>query len=208
MARDTEWYRRMGDIRGLESYSSPGVDRSKLRGHDKTPEVHVFEFEGERRETLWWPTEDGGTSGSPANEHLRDQDEERTASDVMKRLAEALELPGQPADYHFAIQSAASVLHDRRRAEPGVLLNVEQLCWLDIQLVEACPRAVSYESADGETYYSITAFYTLISMYKREGFIREALAVVERAKPFGRQVPGEREDLETRLTAIEAEEHR
>lgn len=207
MARDTEWYPRMGDIPGLD-FASPDVDRSKLPGHDSRPETHVFEFDGERRESLWWRTGDGDTSGSPAQAHAHVEEPGRPAAEILRLLYEALELPGQPADYHFAIQSAAGLLWNRRRSEPGVLPKMEELCWLDIQLVEACPQAVSYEGNDGLTYYAITAFHSLISLYEREGFIEEALKVVERAKPFGRQVEGEQERLEAKLAAIQSEGQR
>jgi hypothetical protein len=207
MARDTEWYSRMGDILGLE-FTSPDVDRSKLPGHDSTPEVHVFEFDGERRESLWWRTADGDTSGSPAQAHAHDDSADRPVADILRRLYEALELPGQPADYHFAIQGAAGQLWNRRREERDVLPKMEELCWLDIRLVESCPQAVSYEGTDGATYYAITAFHSLISLYEREGFIADALAVVLRAKPFGRQVEGEQERLEAKLAAIESEGQR
>jgi hypothetical protein len=204
MGRDTEWFRRMGDIPGLD-FASPDVERDKLPGHDREPEVQSYEFDGERRESLWWPTPDGDSSGSPAQTHNQDDEQDRPASEVIRRLYESLELPGQPADYHFAIQGTAALLWNRRREEPNVLTKVEELSWLDIRLAEAWPRAVSYDSGDGETYFSITALYTLIKLYEREGFIREALAVVDRAKSFGRQVPGERERLEQKLAAIESE---
>ena len=203
MSRGTDWFHRMGDIPGLD-WTSPGVDRARLPRHNAKPRVHVFEFEGRRTESLWWDTGDGGTSGSPAQSWLHSEEEQ--ASDViLTRLYEALELPAEPTDYHFAIQTAAGTLWQRRRENPELILEVEKLCWLDIRLAEAWPAAVGEEGEEGEQFYSITAFHTLISLYEREGLLEDALAVAARAIRFGRQVPGERDRLEAKLAAIAAE---
>lgn len=206
MGRDTTWFRRMGDIPDLD-WASPGVDRTRLPRHDAKPEFRVYEFDGERHESLWWETSEGGTSGSPAQDWAH-TDEDRTAEQILTSLYEALELPGEPADYHFAIQSAASALWSRRRDDPSLILRTEELCWLDIRLIEAYPQSVAYEGQDGETYYAITAFHTLISLYEREGYLDDALAVVGRAARFGRRVPGERERLEAKLAGLASEGER
>jgi hypothetical protein len=195
----------MGDIPGVE-WTSPGVDRRRLRRHYAVPEVQVYEFEGKRQESLWWEAPGGGTSASPASEWAR-VEEEQSPDGILRRLYEALELPGEVADYHFAIQSAAGALWARRRDDPDLILKVEELCWLDIKLVEAYPQAVSYEGEDGEAYYTITAFHTLISLYEREGFLEDALAVVDRAGRFG-DLQGQRERLEAKVAAVAAEAHR
>lgn len=195
----------MGDVPGVD-WDSPGVDRRRLPRHDAEPELHVYEFDGKRHESLWWETADGGTSGSPAQDWVH-VEETQTAEGILQRLYEALELPGDAADYHFAIQSAAGALWNRRRDDPSLILKVEELSWLDIRLVEAYPQAVAYEGTDGETYYGITAFHTLISLYEREGYLEEALVVVDRAARF-REVPGERERLEAKKAALAAEGQR
>jgi hypothetical protein len=56
-----------------------------LPRHDAEPELHVYEFEGRRHESLWWETVEGGTSGSPAQDWAH-TDEEQTARDIVTRL--------------------------------------------------------------------------------------------------------------------------
>lgn len=206
MDRGTTWFHRMGDIPGID-WRSPGVERTRLPRHDAKPELRVYEFGGRRHESLWWETPEGGASSSPAQDWTHTE-EEQTSEQILKRVYQAIELPGEAADYHFAIQSAAGTLWNRRRDDPNLILRVEELCWLDIHLVEACPQAVAYDGQDGQTYYAITAFHTLISLYEREGYLDDALAVVDRAARFGRQVSGERERLEAKLTGLASEGER
>jgi hypothetical protein len=168
-------------------------------------------MDGRLHETLWWTyeDEDGGTSASPAHEvAFGGIDEERATSTLLKRLWEGLELPGEPSDYHFAIQTVANALWRRRRTEPEVLQWVEWLEWLDIRLVKAYPDAVRDEYADEwgrSQFYGVGAFHTLIELYSREGFLQDALGVARIAGEF-EQGEGEIAELEERLAALQAED--
>jgi hypothetical protein len=123
---------------------------------------------------------------------------------VLQRVAESLELPGQPSDYHFLIQGCALALWNRRRAEPEVLQEVERLCWLDIQLVQARPDAVTHEYSEEWKFFAIAAFATLIELYQREGFLHEALEVAQLGVRYG-QTEAVRDELLERIKALEAE---
>jgi hypothetical protein len=141
-----EWFQRFGDIPGV-SYSTPGsIDRRRLPGADARPQVHTFD--GERH--LSWPGEEGSgiisTSASPAHQRGSTDLAAVSTAAVLQHLGETLELPGEPTDYHFAIQTVLEVLWKRRRTEPAVLGTVEQLAWLDLSLAQARPDAVSTES--------------------------------------------------------------
>src|SRR5690242_2972974 len=96
------WYRRLADVPGVRYPGSPGVDRRRLPGHNAVPTVSGYEFDGKRTETLSWSTTDGITSASPAQRHAI-ADQHVTTPAVLGRLREALELPGQASDYHFAL---------------------------------------------------------------------------------------------------------
>lgn len=137
-----EWFRRFGDVPAV-SYESPvWVDRVRLPGHDAVPQVQSIALGGERSETLWWPAETGGGGGSASPVHSRAFGDvsNASASELIRNVYEGLELPGEPADYHFLIQGWASQLWGHRREEPRVIGEVEKLCWLDINLVQARPR--------------------------------------------------------------------
>jgi len=200
-----DWYRRFGDIPGVSYEQQPSIDRRRLRGHDAVPEVHVHEFEGKRRESLWWPEKQGGTSASPAHGRAFSDSRDVRASSLLQNVCEGLELPGEPSDYHFLIQSCASEMWKRRREEPEMLDEVERLCKLDIQLVQARPDAVSDQYSEQPIFYAILAFGILIDMYEREGQLAEALEVAESAARFG-QAEKERIELKERIAAVEHED--
>ena len=209
------WFRRMGDIPGLEYEPPVPIDRTALTNHDAVPDVDRHEFEGRIIESLWWSyAEDGeevGTSASPvqAVAFSGDDNRELATKTVLRRLWEALELPGEASDYHFAIQSAAAALWGRRSAEPEVLESFEHLNVLDIRLIEAVPDAIRDEYAEvrpgRSEFYTVSAFRNLINLYTREGFLREALGVAQVAERFGQ---GEHVDaeLQERLAALQTED--
>lgn len=100
------WFRRFGDIRGV-SYEMPtGVDLRQLRRRNAVPEIDRFEGSA----SLWWETGDGGTTESPASEHALLDLRAASVAQIRANLAEVLELPGEPGDYHFALQNAAGEL--------------------------------------------------------------------------------------------------
>jgi hypothetical protein len=200
-----DWFPRFGDIPGIDFEPARGINPSRLRGHDVVPEVHVDEFEGKRRERLWWPTKSGGGSASPAIERAFTESRHVSSAALLKRVYEGLELPGEPGDYHFLIQGYANELWGRRRQEPGVLGDVEKLCWLDVRLIEARPDTVMYQSTDGSTFFGVAAFSILINLYQREGSLREALDVAERAARYG-QGQEDRDRLAERISAVERED--
>jgi hypothetical protein len=200
-----EWFRRFGDIPAIAYDARELVDRSKLSGHNAIPEVHVFEFEGERQETLWWPEEeDAGTSASPAHRRAFGGEGDGSTAGLLRNVYEGLELPGEPSDYHFLLQGSAEQLWGRRREEPNVIAEVEKLCWLDIQLAQARPDAVTSKYSAEQSFYSIQAFPQLIKIYEREGFLVEALHVAELAARFDQEEDA-RQRLVQRIEAVEAE---
>ncbi len=108
---------------------------------------------------------------------------------------EGLELPGVPSDYHFMIQSTVGELWKRRREEPAGISDVERLCWLDLDLIDARPDCVTYENDEGSSFYAIAGFGMLINLFEREGALHEALEVAQRAERFGQGAQEQRSSL-------------
>lgn len=202
----TEWFRRLAAIPDVGYATIPQVDRETLPGHDAEPRIYVYVTEGNRRETLIWPTQSGSTSASPAaaysNEHLSSS--AATSDVLLQRLREALELPGTVSDYHFAIQRCLDELWKRRWQEPALLPEVESLCWLDIRLVEARPEAIASPGTEGSSYFRVLAFGQLVDLYRGEGFLTEALEVADRGLRLGQEMPVE--ELRERHARMAAEE--
>lgn len=123
---------------------------------------------------------------------------------MVQRLYESLELPGQLSDYHFNLLGTYDVLWNHRSEEPWIPAAVEELCLLDIALVEARMNTVRAdpEHAKGN-YYVIPGFHHLARLYEQEGYLKDALLVARRAAKFG-QLAAEVDRLAARLENLEA----
>jgi len=199
------WFRRLADIPGMRFEPHQTLDRTKLRGHDSVPKVEVYEFDGKPYQSLLWSINNGETSASPARQHALREYGGVSSTKLIRNAYQCLELPGCPSDYHFLIQSCAQELWKRRREEPCVLEDVENLCWLDIQLIQTRPDVITDEFAGEPKFYNVVAFSTLIEMYEREGFLQEAEEVAARAGAF-KQCERDRQRLRERIAAVEAED--
>lgn len=202
-----KWYRRLAEVPNLGYKGSPDIDRAKLPGHSSVPKIEVYQFEGKRHESMTWPLPNGSTTASPAaNWETIARPGETIARTTLRRLLEALELPGTLSDYHFAIQGCCDRLWavEIRRSEAWVYSVIEKLCWLDIRLVEAFPDVVRSENPAGPAFYRVTGFGTLIFLYRQEGYLYEAFDVAKRATSFDQQ-QREVEDLKERIKELEGE---
>ncbi len=197
------WYRRLADVPGVGYLASAQVDRGGLTGHDAVPKVSVYEFDGERKESLSWSLPNGTTSASPAQRHATAEQNEPTPA-LLRRVRETLELPGEPSNYHFALLNACEELWQRRRESPHLFEELEDLCLLDIRLIEAQPQIVTNTYGNGPDFFQVPAFGRLIQLYEREGFLHEALKIAERAEHFG-QMGVRLQELRDRVATIEHE---
>lgn len=204
-ALGTQWYARFGDIPGVNYVTPPGIDRTKLKAAGARPSVSRFQDQdGTTVETLSWDTPGGPTSASPAHELTFGVElKKKTTAKLLLYLYELLELPGEPSDYHFAIQNVIEELWRRRRDDPGVLADIESLSWLNIQFIQAHPATVKDEYSDEPSFYAVRAFARLLSLYEREGAWRDALAVAELGAQYGQ--PGPTDALLERIAALDAE---
>lgn len=198
------WFPSLADVPGI-SYTTPqDVDRAALSGHGAVPRVFEYGFDGETRRSLVWATPGGETGASPAHQRAFGDGEKTSARDELRKLREALELPGALSDYHFAIQRAAETAYKGRQDDQTLIGEAERLWWLDIELVEAHPRIV--EHSPGESY-RVSAYEHLVRLYEGEGYLTEALEITERALEVGQQhLSPAAERLRANLAELEAEE--
>lgn len=141
-------------------------------------------------------------AADPAKERMPDTSMQ--PEQLIRNLETALELPGEPLDYHFLIQQTCGLLFWHRREYPGALEEVERLARLDVELVEACPEMIEYEPG---RHSRVESFLRLVRIYEREGSLREALEFAERGARCHQEGLAKRaEELRTRLAVLEAED--
>lgn len=173
------WYRRLADIPGI-GYAGDPTLAARLPERLATPKVQRFE---ELPSSLWWTTRDGSGSSSPAREFGHTASDPETTQELRVRVLTALELPGEPMDYHFILQNAGEHLWKRRVEQPQDLALAEWFWWLDVRLIEAHPEMVRI-SPDKDEFLTVYAFERIVGVYLREGHIEDALAASERFARF------------------------
>lgn len=116
--------------------------------------------------------------------------------DLVTRAWEALELPGGAMDYHFVLQGAVERLWSGRRSYPEGLELLEVFALLDLELMEAAPHAVSFDTGPvPESFVHVTSVPRLIALLEREGALSEALGMARRLARIGQG-----EDVVARLS--------
>jgi hypothetical protein len=203
-----EWFRRLGDMPGVDYAPTVPVDRAGIPGHDVQPEVRPYRnIRGEEDMLVSW---DWGTSDwAPVRQHLERVNETTPTPQVLKRLSEALELPGEPRDYHWVLGSALERLWARRATEPEVLVTVESLAWVHVRLALAFPREcwILFRPLDESTdrYRRPAGFETLLRLYRTEGFLRIAFQVAELEARHFPVAGDELADLRSQMELVGAE---
>jgi hypothetical protein len=199
-------YNRLAEIQALGYETPPGIDRRTLPKHNLRPRISTYSFDGKKSTYVSWDIGNGvSTSQSPASDWAISGTPDAPWPDVLRRLFEALELPGSASDYHHAIWRTADGLWDRRRQDPDILPEVERLCLLDLKLMELLPEIARVSPDHIPHMVHVPATRHLIRLYEREGFIVEALEIARRGVVLG-QEPAEAQRLEARLQDLEAED--
>jgi hypothetical protein len=152
----------------------------------------------------WSTTNGGSSSASPAHERAFADLSRLSRDEVVRWVWEGLELPGKASDYHFLLQGAVEQAWSRRREDPAWLHWLETFAYLDLALVEAAPHAVMLEGARpaGE-FVRITSIERLLTLLEREGALREAMALADRARRFGEHYW--RDELQAKVAALDSE---
>ena len=169
-----KWFERMAVIPGVRFTGSPGVVREALAEAHVRPQMSYV--------SLMWPTAEGSTSATPASRHVP---VEASGANLVTRVREALELPGEAMDYHFVLQGAVDRLWSGRRSYPDGLELLEVFALLDLELMEAAPQAVSFDTgAVPASFVHVTSVPRLVMLLEREGAFTDALEVARRLARF------------------------
>jgi len=197
-----EWVPRFAEISGVD-YTKPlvRVDRRRLRRAGERPT--------KERDYLSWPRPDGSTSASPAHDMAYSDrgTPSWTPERWLQHAAEMLELPGEPSDYHFGLQSILAELWRLRFGRPKVYKFIEQVALLNHQLLQARPAIVRLylSPEEPDRILGVSCYPHLIRLYEREGAIAEATAMVEAWSRLGGNVPkreADRHRLADRLVQL------
>lgn len=188
MFDDDRWYPRLADMPGLKFTGSPGIDRSRLRGHDTRPRPRSYG-------TGWeWPEHDDQWT-SPATAHGFQDWADKSSDQIARNVWECLELPGTLSDWHFTLQGAESELWRRRYSEPSALQVCEQFCLVTLDFASARPEAFQVEAGQPDKgYLAVHAFGLLVQMYRAMDDLPAAVLVARRAEGWGNQVLGKAAD--------------
>lgn len=182
---DHRWFRCYAEVPGAQ-YNGDPQRRARLPNRNAEPEAHKLQLRDRQVISLSWPIPGGATSASPAHELAHVTNSNESSQDARERVLNALELPGQVLDYHFAMQGVAELLFKRRRAEPQFLAFAEWLCWLDMNLVQANEASFRLTN-DAPQLINVLAFDLLLDLYEREGFLLEAASLAERFARYLRE---------------------
>ena len=174
---EPEWYRGAADIPGFDYAPPVSVDRASLGQLDAVPRLRRYMLlaDGPEYEQVTWTAGGETFEHSPARQagQASVDDTKLSTDQVLRRLATALELPGEPNDYYAAFVLAISTLGNwkRRRFQPDIVQTVERLAWSAIALLRACPAALW--GRNGVLKVPDTCpFWTLEALCRQEGVKR------------------------------------
>lgn len=168
---DVRWAARLADVPGVGFTGSPGVDRTKLKGHADRPTKTSY--------GLSWRYGNTSTSEAPARSHRGNSELKPTS--LIKRTWEILELPGTATDWHFPLLDVTGQLWRLRTREPQHLPTCEQFCRIDIDLVQARPEPFWRGDSAREGFLSIPTFDILIKLLRSVDSLDEALVYAQRS---------------------------
>jgi hypothetical protein len=198
-----KWFRRLAEVPGISYEGSARMNRNKLTGRNAKPTVETAEFSGEPPTYLSWPLSSDGFYSSPVRRYSFGDAKETSPAELTRRIEEALELPGELADYHAAILAFCGAAYGARKAHPKLLQELVRFCLLDIDLVETYPESITFGD---EQYMHVPAFSILIGLYQREGYLEEALGIAERGLACKQELEKQATELRERVAALQAED--
>ncbi len=132
------WFRRLAEIPGVFYAGSLRVDRGSLPGRDIEPTIEAYDFDGGGQVYMRRPRSDEQSSASPASRHAYSEEISALPCEaLLRRLEEALELLGEPRDYHFIMATYCEEAYKRRK-EYLLVLDPEgaHAAWSTIGAVE------------------------------------------------------------------------
>lgn len=172
------------------------------------PVVETFEDDDGMVTFVRWrdsqgnPFSDESAFGSPAKTASYAIPQSGGVLEVLTSLSMSLSVPGTRRDYFDAVERATSVLSRIDDADPARPAWVESLAWLAISLlrtgVEETLMPAEAGSAQRERSLASAGipYGTLIRLYLREGFLREAAVVHEEIRQLPAEARGWSQDLD------------
>lgn len=200
------WFSCFADVPGL-GYRSQFVSTcGRLPGHAIRPRVSASTDGAVPTHTLLWPTDAGETTRSPAQTWTtQPRPGESATQTALRQLVEALELPGTLSDYHFRLLECCNTLWRSRLEEPELLEDLERACLIDLRLIELYPDRIA-AILPGQLTLHVVTCGRLITLYEREGLLREALVIAERGQRLNQHTMTRAvERLQARVAQLEAE---
>ncbi len=200
-----DWFRRLAAVPGLRYEPQTLVDRSSLPRVEAQPEVVSRPVDGTFEETLFWPEPGGSTSLSPSRCWMEaGLAVLHSAEEVRQRLEEALELPGTIADYCQVLGDGIHALWAFRGTTSWVPEESERFAQLALRLFEQ--HTSPGLRSDVTLHFALNvAAKRLIELRKREGYLRDALEIAQRAARLGVR-ESEETELRERILVMEMED--
>jgi hypothetical protein len=185
---DLEWFRTLAAVPGVQ-WSPPDQVAVEPAWAEARPVVE--ELGGDERNYTFveWVDEGGKRLpdemgyGSPAQAVASRVYESENTAEVLRMISTALSLPGTRRDYFDAIDRATAALSRLDDENPTRGTWIEYFCRLAISLLRAGVEKTlipfGTEPHERGRYLSAAArpYQTLVALYQREGFLREAAAV-------------------------------
>jgi hypothetical protein len=212
------WFHRLADIPEIGYRPSTDVDRAALPGWDSEPDVRMYNsgIDDQMHPLLDWgerefSNDEWESLNSPVSEYLQATFLRKRVSTktVMQRVREGLELPGTPEDYSYALSRTLDLLWERRQEEAGLWDEFERLALVSVRLAwlyrDERAAAVAREYGTSE-YRRPRAVPLLVMMYRTEGYLTDALTLLEEEqRRFPDVETQDLDDIRSRIEIIDAE---
>lgn len=202
------WYERLADVPHLDYVTPVSVDAAALPERGLRPRLATTMWNGTNKTSPEWIRDPRGYGSrrSPATEWkgYAPQSGESEATAAMRRVHEALALPGTLTDYYFVLLGGIQAAWSHRAGNPWLYQELERLSLLAIALVECHQDALSADNDGRIGHLGVPAYDMLLTIYGREGHLVEMQDIVRRATEhhvgdFSRK----EQSLAARVAAIE-----
>lgn len=184
--KELAWFPSVSAVPGIRWQPSLDVDVGPPLS---TAQPVVEEFDGDEPVAfVQWRDEHGNRLpddfgfGSPAESAGRGMYEASSSREVLRIVSTALSLPGMKHDYFRVIDSGISGLWHQEDEDPARVRMQEDLALLGITLLktgleETVVPPFAYHETESYLASAASPYRTLIQLYLKEGFLREAAAV-------------------------------
>jgi hypothetical protein len=203
---EIEWFKRFSEIPEISWEPPVGIEVDP-RWSAARPVVETIESDERTLTIVSWRDPDGNpfaddfTFGSPAHTAGYAVREGSGTLEVLTIVSTSLSLPGTRRDYYDAMDQAISALFQIDDDDPTRIAWIESLAWLAVSLLrtglEETLMPAQKEFAQRPIYgRAAMPYITLLRLYLREGFLREAAAVYDELRKLPQEARRWPEDLD------------